>query len=65
MAVTKGEPLTLTERDLVRKAIEHYSNALTVFAYDVEDNGEDASNVHLQIRQLEVARRKIGPGPRT
>ena len=65
MAVTKGEPLTPTERDLVRKAIEHYSNALTVFAYDVEDDGDDASKMYLQIRQLEMAQRKIGPGPRT
>lgn len=65
MAVTQGEPLTPTERDLVRRAIEHYSNALGVFAYDVEDDGDDASKMYLQIRQLEMARRKIGPGPRT
>lgn len=65
MAVTQGEPLTPTERDLVRRAIEHYSNALGVFASDVEDDGDDASKMYLQIRQLEMARRKIGPGPRT
>lgn len=63
--MTRGETLTPTERDLVRRAIEHYSNALEIFASDMEADGDDASNVDRQIRQLEVARRKIGPGPRT
>jgi len=65
MAMNQGEPLTPTERDLVRRAIEHYSDALEVFAHDIEEDGDFDSKVHLQIRQLEVARRKIGPGPRT
>lgn len=63
--MTKGEPLTPTERDLVRQAIVHYSDALSTFASDMEADGDDASNVHRQISQLEMARRKIGPGPRT
>lgn len=60
-----GEPLTPTERDLVRQAISHYSDALSTFADDMEQDGDNSSSVRAQIRQLEVARRKIGPGPKT